>query len=314
MLRYTLSRMLGLIPTLILVALISFFLIHLTPGDPAAVMLGVEATPERVANLRADMGLDQPLTVQFKDWVSSALQGDLGNSFFLGRPVAEALVERLPATFSLAVAALLVAVIIGVPAGIIAAARQNSVFDGSVMVIALLGISVPSFWLGLLLILIFSVGLGWFPTGGYVPISEGFVQHVKHLVLPAVSLGFMQAALIARMTRASMLEVIRKDYITTARSKGQSEFVVVTKHALKNIAISVLTVVGMAFGILLGGAVIVETVFAYPGVGRLVVQAVTRRDYPLIQGALLMIASIYVIVNLVVDLLYPLFDPRIKYE
>lgn len=221
MLRYTLSRMLGLIPTLILVALISFFLIHLTPGDPAAVMLGVEATPERVANLRADMGLDQPLTVQFKDWVSSALQGDLGNSFFLGRPVAEALVERLPATFSLAVAALLVAVIIGVPAGIIAAARQNSVFDGSVMVIALLGISVPSFWLGLLLILIFSVGLGWFPTGGYVPISEGFVQHVKYLVLPAVSLGFMQAALIARMTRASMLEVIRKDYITTARSKGR---------------------------------------------------------------------------------------------
>lgn len=311
---YIIRRVLGLIPVLILVAVVSFLLIHIIPGDPAAVMLGTDATPHEVEKLREDLGLNEPLHVQFYRWISRVLRGDLGDSFFMGRPVTVALLERLPATILLAVAALFFAVLIGVPAGIIAAIKQNSIIDQLVMITALIGVSLPSFWIGLNLILIFSVNLRWLPSGGYVPLTENFIDGLRCLLMPAFALGFMQAALIARMTRSSMLEVLRQDYIRTARSKGLAEQVVVGLHALKNAMIPILTVIGTAFGVLLGGAVIVETVFAYPGIGRLVVAAVQRRDYPVIQGALLLISSIYVLVNLLVDVLYTLIDPRIKYN
>jgi peptide/nickel transport system permease protein len=293
---------------------VSFLLIHIIPGDPAAVMLGTDATPQEIEKLREDLGLNEPLHVQFYRWISRVLRGDLGDSFFMGRPVAVALMERLPATILLAVAALFFAILIGMPAGIIAAVKQGSVIDQLVMVIALIGVSLPSFWIGLNLILVFSVNLRWLPSGGYVPLTENFIDGLRCLLMPAFALGFMQAALIARMTRSSMLEVLRQDYIRTARSKGLSEQVVVGLHALKNAMIPILTVIGTAFGVLLGGAVIVETVFAYPGIGRLVVSAVQRRDYPVIQGALLLISAIYVLVNLLVDVLYTLIDPRIKYN
>ncbi|NLM94215.1 MAG: ABC transporter permease [Firmicutes bacterium] len=311
---YIIRRVLSLIPVLSLVAVISFLLIHIIPGDPAAVMLGTDATPQEIAKLREDLGLNVPLHVQFYRWISKVLRGDLGDSFFMGRPVAVALAERLPATILLAVAALFFALLIGMPAGIIAAVKRGSIIDQLVMIIALIGVSLPSFWIGLNLILVFSVALRWLPSGGYVPLTENFFDGLRCLLMPAFALGFMQAALIARMTRSSMLEVLRQDYIRTARSKGLSERVVVGLHALKNAMIPILTVIGTAFGVLLGGAVIVETVFAYPGIGRLVVSAVQRRDYPVIQGALLLISSLYVLVNLLVDILYTLIDPRIKYN
>lgn len=311
---YVVRRLLGLIPVMLLVAVMSFLLIHIVPGDPAMVMLGNEASPEQVQALRQDMGLDRPLPAQFALWVSHVVQGNLGESIFLGRSVAQALTERLPATLQLALLALVLAVVIGIPAGLIAAVKQNTVWDQAVMVTAMAGISIPSFWLGLALILVFSVQLRWLPSGGYVPLWEDFWGSLRTLALPAVSLGFMQAALIARMTRSSMLEVLRQDYIRTARSKGLGQRVVITKHALKNAMLPIITVIGTAFGVLLGGAVVVETVFTYPGLGRLVVLAVQRRDYPLVQGALLLIALIYVLVNLIVDLLYCAFDPRIQYD
>jgi len=310
--RYIIVRLIGLLPVLILVALLTFMLIYFTPGDPASVMLGTEATPERVADLRAQLGLDKPFLEQFKDWTIRVLHGDLGKSYFLNRPVSVSILERLPATFTLAITSLILAIIIGVPLGIMAAVKQGSILDGIIMTFAITGISIPRFWLGLLMIILFSVILRWLPSGGYVPLSENFLQGLRRLIMPAMSLGFAQAALIARMTRSSMLEVIRQDYITTARAKGLKEYTVITKHVFMNITTNLITIVGLSFGVLLGGAVIVETVFVYPGVGRLVVQAVQNRDYPLIQGILLIIASSYVIVNLLTDLLYPIFDPRMR--
>lgn len=311
---YFIRRIVGLIPVLLLVGVTAFFLVHIIPGDPAAVMLGADATPLQIEQIRQEMGLNKPLYVQFVIWIGKVVRGDLGESYFLGRSVTSALIERLPATISLAVASLFIAVLIGVPAGIIAAINQNKFMDQAVMVMALIGVSVPSFWLGLTLMLVFSVNLRWFPSGGYVPLTENFLQGLRYMIMPAFALGFMQAALIARMTRSSMLEVLRQDYIRTARSKGLGERLVILRHALKNAMIPVLTVIGIAFGVLLGGAIIVETVFTYPGVGRLVVKAVQRRDYPLVQGALLLISGIYVCVNLLVDIFYPMLDPRIKYK
>ena len=314
MIAYTLRRVVGVVPVLVLVALGSFLLVHLVPGDPAMVMLGSEATPQQIQSLRTQMGLDQSLPEQFVRWTREVLHGNLGDSFFLGRPVAQALLERLPATMQLALLSLLFSLLVGIPAGIVAAVRQNTWWDQAVMVTAMGGISIPSFWLGLALILVFSVGLGWLPSGGYTPLSENLWQGLRSLVLPAVSLGFMQAALIARMTRSSMLEVLRLDYVRTAKAKGLRWRRVTLRHALKNAMIPVITTIGTAFGVLLGGAVIVEIVFTYPGLGRLVVLAVQRRDYPLVQGALLLTSVIYVAVNLGVDLLYSIFDPRITYE
>lgn len=314
MFAYFIKRLFGVVPVVVLVAITSFLLVYLVPGDPAMVMLGSDATPQQLQALRAQMGLDRSLPEQFVLWAGQALRGNLGESFFLGRPVTQALVERLPATMQLAVLSLFFSLLIGIPAGIVAAVRQNSRWDQVVMITAMGGISIPSFWLGLALILLFSVQLGWLPSGGYVSLLEDFWQGLRILVLPSVSLGFMQAALIARMTRSSMLEVLRLDYVRTAKAKGLPWSRVTLRHALKNAMIPVITTIGTAFGVLLGGAVIVEIVFTYPGLGRLVVLAVQRRDYPLVQGALLLTSVIYVIVNLAVDLLYSVFDPRIKYE
>lgn len=311
---YVIRRLLGILPVLILVALGSFLLVHLVPGDPAMVMLGNDATPQQIQALKTQMGLDRSLPEQFALWGWQVLHGNLGESFFLGRPVTQSLMERLPATLQLALLSLIFSLLIGIPAGILAAVRQNTKWDQLIMITAMSGISIPSFWLGLFLILVFSVQLGWLPSGGYAPLWDDFWGGLRILVLPSISLGFMQAALIARMTRSSMLEVLRQDYVRTAKAKGLDWWRVTLRHALKNAMIPVITTIGTAFGVLLGGAVIVEIVFTYPGLGRLVVLAVQRRDYPLVQGALLFASVIYVLVNLAVDLLYGVFDPRIKYE
>ncbi len=298
---------------LLIVATAGFFLIYLTPGDPAAVMLGPDATTDDLQHLRSIMGLDRPLLVQLLRWYSRTLRGDLGYSIFLQRPVLQAIIERVEPTFLLTAMALAVAVGIGLPAGVAAAVRRNTWIDQAAMGVALFGVSVPSFWLGLNFILIFSVYLGLFPVAGYVPLQQSVADAVRSLVLPAVTLGFGASALIARMTRSSMLEVLGQDYVRTARAKGTHERRVIAHHALRNAMIPTITVIGLAMGALLAGAVVTEWVFALPGVGRLVISSVLRRDYPVVQGVLMFVASVYVLVNLLVDLLYVYLDPRVKY-
>ncbi|MDQ7857191.1 MAG: ABC transporter permease [Armatimonadota bacterium] len=310
---YIARRLLALAPVLLIVATVGFFLIYLTPGDPAAVMLGPDATDEDLATLRQIMGLDRPLLVQLGRWYARVLRGDLGYSIFLQRPVLQAIYERLEPTGLLTVLSLLLAIAIGVPAGIAAAVRRNTWVDQASMGVALVGVSVPNFWLGLNLILLFSVYLGLFPVAGYVPLAESAVGTLRTLVLPAVTLGISASALIARMTRSSMLEVMGQDYVRTARAKGNRERRVVYWHALRNAMIPTVTVIGLALGGLLAGAVVTETVFALPGVGRLVISSVLRRDYPVVQGVLMFIAAIYVLVNLLIDVIYVYLDPRVKY-
>jgi len=306
-------RLLMMIPTIVLVGILTFLLIRLIPGDPAAQMLGLEATPQEIEKLRREMGLDQPIYKQFLIWGGNALRGDLGNSIFLQQPVSRAILEHLECTISLALLALTYAVLVAVPIGVIAAVKQNAWQDKVVMSFALFGVSAPSFWLGLVAIFVFAVYLGWFPSQGYEMFEDGVKQWLWFITLPALSLGVQTAALVARMTRSSMLEVLRQDYIRTARAKGLKEKVVVFKHALKNGLIPVLTVVGMTLGTLLGGAVITETVFSLPGIGQLVITAIRNRDYPMVQGVIMFIAMVYVFANLLVDVLYSWFDPRIKY-
>ena len=311
---YLIKRVLALVPVLGVVAVVVFLLIHLTPGDPAAVMLGPEASAADVQALRAQLGLNDPLHVQFLRWLGGVLQGDLGQSLFIRQPVTEVLVDALGPTMSLAIMAELLAVVIAVPAGIMAARRRGTAADRAFMTGALLGISVPSFLLGLFLALVFAVGLGWLPVAGYRPLEDGLGRHLTYLVLPAVALGAMQAALIARTTRSSMLDVLTENYMKTAKAKGLSERVRIYKHALRNAALPVLTVVGQTFGTLIAGAAVVETVFNIPGIGQLVVNSVERRDFVVIQGVVLLIAVGYVLINLVVDVLYSAFDPRIRVE
>lgn len=311
--RYVLKRLLQLLPVLAVVGVVSFLLIHLIPGDPTAVMLGTDATPQQVAQLRHDLGLDQPLVIQFGDWALRVLTGDLGKSVFQPLPVAKLIRNALPPTLTLTAMALLVSVLVGVPAGIIAAIRRGGIVDLLVMLVAMAGLALPSFWLGLNLIYLFSVKLRMFPTGGYHPLSEGLIS-LKYLFLPGLSLGLVQAALIARMTRSAMLEVLQLDYIRTARAKGLPQRTVIFRHALRNALIPVLTVIGTSVGVMLGGAVIIETVFTIPGLGRLVINAVMRRDFPVVQASLLLMAAISVLMNLVVDLLYAVVDPRIRYS
>lgn len=310
---YVIRRLLALLPVLLVVATVGFFLIYLTPGDPAAVMLGPDATDQDLQNLRVIMGLDRPLLVQLVLWYSRTLRGDLGYSIFLQRPVLQAIFERLEPTMLLTMMALAVAVGIGVPAGVASAVRRNSWVDQASMGVALLGVSVPGFWLGLNLILVFSVYLGLFPVAGYVPMQQSLAGAIRSLVLPAVTLGFGGSALLARMTRSSMLEVLGQDYVRTARAKGNREGRVIVGHALRNAMIPTVTVIGLALGGLLAGAIVTETVFALPGVGRLVISSVLRRDYPVVQGVLMFIATIYVLVNLLIDVLYVYLDPRVKY-
>jgi len=310
---YVLRRLVALLPVLLIVSTVGFFLIYLTPGDPAAVMLGPDATPEEIQNLRTQMGLNRPLHVQLLHWYSRTLRGDLGDSIFLQRPVRQAIIERLEPTVLLTLMSLIVAVAVGVPAGVVSAVRRNSWMDQVAMGVALFGVSVPGFWLGLNLILFFSVYLGLFPVAGYEPVAQSVVGALRSLVLPALTLGIGGSALIARMTRSSMLEVLSQDFVRTARAKGNQERRVILRHALRNAMIPTVTVIGLALGGLLAGAIVTETVFVVPGVGRLVINSVARRDYPVIQGVLMFIASIYVLVNLFIDVIYVYLDPRVKY-
>lgn len=305
MLRYTIRRTLLLIPIALSVMFILFTLLWFTPGDPAVIALGEEATQESIAAFRAEYGLDQPFLVQFGNYVKGVvLHGDIGYSYNMRAPVSEELFPRVPVTMKLAFWAVFVSTVFGIPLGVICAIRQYSVLDSIVTVITLLGISTPTFWTGLLFILAFSVHLGWLPSMGFDTVGE--------MVLPILTLSGTSMAIIARMTRSSMLEVIKADYIRTARSKGQKESVIIYRHALPNALIPVLTIVGIQFGTLLGGSIVTEAVFSISGIGRLMIEAIKMRDYPIIQGGVLFISMAFCLVNLAVDVLYAFVDPRIR--
>lgn len=312
--QYVARRLLAFAVTLAVVAVLIFFMISLVPGDPVAMLLGNEASGEEIQRVRTILGLDRPLGDRFVEWVGRAAVGDLGRSYFLNESVMDALAERVPITVSLAACALVIAAFVGISAGIFAALRRGRASDWGVMVAAMAGLSVPIFWLGLNLIFLFAVTLRWLPTGGYVSLGESPAAFARHMTMPALALGLAYAAAIARMTRSAMLEVLRNDYVRTARAKGLRERVVVYRHAFKNALIPVITVLGIATGELLGGSVITETVFNLPGVGRLVVEGVRRRDYPIVQGGILLVTFGYLVVNLVVDLLYAVINPRIRYS
>ena len=314
MFQYVVRRIVTAVPVVFFVAVIAFALIRLAAGNPAVVFLGPSATDEDIALITRQLGLDQPIPVQFGIWIGNLARGDLGNSFFLGRDVATAIWERMPATLLLTSAGLFFALLTGIPAGVAAAVRHNGWVDRAIMVLTLVGVSVPVFWIGLMLAWVFGVQLRWFPTGGYVPITEDFFGGLRYIVLPGVALGALHASLITRITRASMLDVLRQDYIRTAHAKGLQQPPIVFGHALRNALIPTITVIGSSIGALLSGVVIIETVFTYPGIGRLVVSAVQQRDYNVVQGSLLIVAVLYVTINLLVDISYSLIDPRIRYD
>ncbi len=314
MARFLTKRLAGAFVVLVLVSLMSFAIIWLVPGDPTATFLDTSATPEQVARLRHELGLDQPMIIQMFDWYGRILHGDLGHSIFLNRSVTSAILERLPVTLSLAGIALVLALIAGVSAGIVAAVNHNRWPDQVVMTAALFGLSVPDFWLGIMLILLMAVKLRFFPTGGYVPLSEDPLGWLESIIMPAMTLAVIQVGFIARMTRASMLEVLNQDFIRTADAKGLTQTEIMLRHGLPNALVPVLTVAGIVAGSLLGGAVIIEQVFAIPGVGRLIIGGILSRDYPVIQGGLLFLAVVYLGVNLVVDILYAAVDPRVRLE
>jgi peptide/nickel transport system permease protein len=309
---FLIRRFAGAFLVLVLVSLMSFALIWLVPGDPAAAFLDASATPEQIAKLRSALGLDLSLPQQMLGWYGRILSGDLGQSILLNRSVTAALVERLPVTLSLAALALAFAVFFGVAAGIIAAVNHNRWPDQAVMTTALLGLSVPDFWLGLVMVLIFAVSLGWLPSGGFTPFLQSPTEWLRGMILPALTLGLVQVGFIARMARASMLDTLSQDYVRTADAKGLAKLHVVLRHALPNAMIPILTVIGIVSGALLGGAVIVEQVFSIPGIGRLIVGAIASRDFPVLQGGLLFLAVVYLAINLVVDILYAVVDPRVR--
>jgi peptide/nickel transport system permease protein len=312
-LSYLFNRLIGLVAVMFIVATIVFAIIRITPGDPAAVMLGPEASQQDIAALRSRLGLDRPLPVQYATWLGQLAKGDLGQSIFLNKPVLAALADRAEPTFWLTLMSLLIAAAVAVPVGILSAVKRGTALDQSVLSFSMFTSSVPSFWLGLLLMQLFAVKLGWLPVSGYGGPGASIGTRLSHLVLPAVVLGLVNSALITRFIRASMLDVLRDDYVRTARAKGLTERKVILKHAVRNALIPILTVLGLTIALLISGAVVTETVFGLPGVGSLVVSAVLRRDYPVIQGALLVVAAIYVLINLLIDLLYLLVDPRVRY-
>lgn len=313
MLAYTLRRLVLAVPVMMLVATAVFLMLRLTPGDPAGIILGPDATEERRMELRRELGLEDPLLVQYVRWLGKVARGDLGQSLFLNKPVTAAILERAQPTLLLTILALLVSLLIGLPAGVIAAQRRGSWVDLGTMAVAMGGIAMPTFWLGLNLIFLFAVTLRWLPVAGYEPLSAGPWRSLRHLILPAVTLGVAQGALLARMTRSMMLETLSQDYVRTARAKGLVERSVIFRHALRNAFIPLMTVIGLSFAALLGGAVVTEQIFTLPGVGRLLIQAIGRRDFPLVQGTVLVIAAFYVLINLAVDLLYAVVDPRIRH-
>lgn len=332
MFSYIVKRLLWAIPTLFGVSLIVFMMVHLSPGDPALALLGDHANKESVEKLREDMGLNKPLIVQYVIFASNAVQGDFGKSFKSKQPVLDEFMERFPATMELALCAMILAIVLGIGAGIISAIKRYSIFDYGSMFIALAGVSMPVFWLGLVLIYFFSVSLEWLPVSGrlgyefYVENVTGFYlidtllasdypafwDALKHLILPSIALGTIPMAIIARMTRSSMIEVMKEDYIRTARAKGCSVFQVVMIHALRNAMMPVITVIGLMLGTLFAGAILTETTFSWPGIGKWIVNAVYQRDFPIIQSATLIIASMFIFVNLIVDLLYALINPKIR--
>lgn len=334
MARYILRRLILLLPILFGVSLAVFLVMHLFTVDPAEIILGQHATPDQVAIVREELGLNKPIHVQFWDYISRAARGDLGQSVITKTSITEELMKRFPATAELAVSAICIASVLGISLGVVSAVKQNSLFDYGAMVAALLGVSMPIFWLGLMMIIIFSVTLGWLPASGRIAIGfkpeditglylvdslltgdkESFWNALKHLMMPALALGAYSTAIIARMTRATMLETIRQDYVRTARAKGLREPVVVVKHALRNALIPIVTVIGLQMGALLGGAVLTETVFSWPGIGSYIVDGIMVSDYPRVQGAVLLIGTIFVLVNLIVDILYCYLDPRIQHN
>ncbi len=313
MLAHIVRRIVATIPVMAIVALFVFSLLYIAPGDPAAVIAGDQASPEDIEKIRIGLGLDRPFLVRFGEWSWSILQADLGTSMFTGLPVTKLIGQRLEPTLSLMVVTLILAVTIAVPMGVIAAWKAGTWIDRALMAFAVFGFSVPVFVVGYLLAYMFALQLDWFPVQGYTPIARGFWPWLENLVLPAVALGCVYIALIARITRASMLEVLQQDYIRTARSKGMGQGGILFVHALKNAAVPIVTVIGIGVALLIGGAVVTESVFAIPGLGRLTIDAIVRRDYPLIQGIVLLFSFVYVLVNLVVDVLYTLLDPRIRY-
>jgi peptide/nickel transport system permease protein len=310
--RYLASRLAGMLAVLAIVAVIVFVLTRAASGDPISVLLGDQATAEDIARVSKDYGLDKPLPVQFAYWIREVVQGNLGQSIFLQRPVTQALWERAEPTTLLALMAVGIAALIGIPCGIVSAVYRGRWVDQLFTGVAMLGASIPSFWFGIVLIQMFAVSLGWFPASGYGAPEAALAERIHALVLPSAVLGILNSALIIRFTRASMLDVLGEDYVRTARSKGLPESSVVLKHALRNALVPIVTVLGLTVALMIGGAVVTETVFGLPGVGNLVVNAVLRRDYPVIQGALLVIAAIYVLINFSIDLLYVAVDPRVK--
>ena len=313
MLGYILRRLIATLPVMLIVAVFVFLLLHLSPGDPAAIIAGDNATSEQIAGIRKQLGLDDALIVQFYRWLAAVLQGDLGISIFSNEPVAKLISQRIEPTLSLALTTTTVAVTLAVSFGVLAAWKVGSWIDRSLMVVSVLGFSVPVFVVGYMLIYVFSINLRWLPVQGYSPIDQGFGPWIERLILPSIALGLAYVALIARITRTSMLEVLAEDYIRTANAKGVATRSVLLKHALKNAGVPIVTVIGIGVALLIGGVVITETVFNIPGVGRLVVDAISKRDYPIIQGVILIFSGVYVLVNLAVDLSYTLLDPRIRY-
>jgi len=298
---------------LLIVGVIVFGLMQLAPGDPATMMLGRDATTEQKEAMREQLGLNEPVLVQFVDWFWGALHLDFGESLFIGKPVSEALIERVQPTVLLALYSLAISILIAIPAGVISAVRPNSAIDRLLMVVSISGAAIPGFFFGILLILLFAVFLGWLPSGGYVDIGDDLTEHFRYMVLPAVALGFSGAGLLSRVVRATMLDTLNQDYVRTAYAKGLKKRHVVFLHAFRNAMIPVMTVIGILLASLLGGAVVIETVFNIPGMGRLLVQSVTRRDYPVVQGAVMTIAAVEVLVMLLIDVLYGFADPRIRY-
>ncbi len=310
---YLLKRFVGMLVVMFLVATVTFVIVRVIPGDPAALMLGPEATAADVEALRGKLGLDRSIASQYWTFLADLAHGDLGSSIFLNQPVLSILAARAEPTIFLTLIAIVIAILIGVPSGIVSAYKRGKVSDQAVMSVAMALASAPSFWLGLACIQFFAVRLGWFPASGYGDPGAGFGERLRHLVLPGLVLGLVNSALITRFTRTTMLDILEDDYIRTARAKGLGEWPVIMSHAFKNALIPILTVVGLTLALLLGGAVVTENVFNIPGVGNLVVSSVLRRDYPVIAGSLLVIAGVYVLVNLAVDILYLLVDPRVKY-
>lgn len=309
---YIVRRLLATIPVLLMVGTGVFMLMKITPGDPAGILLGDDATEERRQEVREQLGLNDDVLTQYWRWFTNVLQGDLGDSIFLNQSVTQSLLNRAEPTIMLTVLSTLVAIGVGLPLGIIAARKRGTWVDVSTMAVAIVGISMPTFWLGLNLILLFAVRNRWLPVAGFSPLDEGLWEALKYMILPSITLGVAQAALLARMTRSMMLEVLNSDYVRTARAKGLNEFAVVMRHAFRNALLPIINIIGLIVAGLLGGAVVTEQIFNIPGIGRLLIQAVGRRDFPVVQGAVLVIATIYVFVNLIVDIAATALDPRIK--